>query len=209
MRKRALIIASLSILAFAGFSTAASATTIKYLTGGTVPSSNPITGQLKAGTSAVLSSSAGNITCTTSTFGGSLGTNPAVGPVTGSLTSLTFSNCTDTIPFVTVSTVTTNVGAGASAKTATAAYVGSASTFAVAGVVATITFTSGSWCTYAPTTDPATATHDSTTSPWNNEYRFNAVPLTRTGGTTICSSTATWSSTYVAASVSVGITIQP
>jgi hypothetical protein len=209
MRKRALIIASLSILAFAGFSTAASATTIKTTTNVTVAAGATISGSLKAGTSAVLSSSAGNITCTSSSFGGTIGTNPNTPSVTGSLTSLTFSNCTDTIPFVTVSSVTTNVGTGANAKTATATYVGVSSTFSVAGVSATINFTSGSSCTYAPTNDPATATHDSTTSPWNNEYRFNAVPLTRTGGTTVCSSTATWSSTYVATSGGVGITIQP
>ncbi|HEV3001524.1 MAG TPA: hypothetical protein VGW75_12355 [Solirubrobacteraceae bacterium] len=76
-------------------------------------------------------------------------------------------------------------------------------------MTATINFTNGTSCTYAPTTDPATATHDSTTNPWNNEYRFNAVPFTRTGGTTICSSTATWTATYVMTSGGVGVTIQP
>ncbi|HEV3001523.1 MAG TPA: hypothetical protein VGW75_12350 [Solirubrobacteraceae bacterium] len=209
MRKRALIVVSLSVLAFAGFTTAASATTIRYVTGGIVPSGDPITGTLKPGTSAVLSSSAGTITCTTSTFGGSIGTNPDTPSVTGSLTSLTFSNCTDTIPFVTVSTVTTNVSSS-TPKTATATYVGVASTFAVAGVTATINFTNGTSCTYGVTNNnPATATHDSTTNPWNNEYRFNAVPLTRTSGTTVCSSSATWTATYVATSNGVGITIQP
>lgn len=209
MRKRALIIASLSILVFAGFTTAASATTIKTTAGATVSANATISGSLKVGTSAVLSSGAGNITCTSSSFSGTIGANPNTPSVTGSLTALTFTNCTDTIPFVTVSSVTTNVGTGANAKVATATYVGAASTFSVSGVTATITFTSGSSCTYAPTSNPATAQHDSTTSPWNNEFRFNAVPLTRTAGTTVCSSTATWSSTYVAVSGGVGITIQP
>lgn len=207
MRKHALIIASLSILAFAGFSTAASATTIKTTAGATVASGSSISGSLKAGTSAVLSSGAGNITCTTSTFGGTIGTNPNTPSVTGSLTSLTFTNCTDTIPFVTVSSVTTNVSAG-SPKTATATYNGSSSTFAVSGVAATITFTSGGTCIYQPTNDPATAVHNSNTN--NNEYAFSAVPLTKTGGTSgACSSTATWTATYVAVSGGVGIRIQP
>ncbi len=207
MRMRAFITAGLSILAFAGLTTAASATTIKFVTGGTVAVGSGISGSLKAGTSAVLSSSAGNVTCTTSTFNGTLKTNGGA-TADGELDALTFSNCTDTIPFVTVSTVTTNVSAS-SKKPAISTYVGTASTFAVSGVEATITFTSGGTCIYKPTTDPATATHNSLTSPWNNEYAFTNVALTKTGGTSsVCSSTANWNASYVAVSGGVGITIQ-
>jgi len=224
MPNRALLTASLALMASAGVTTAASATTIKLVTGATVSSGAGISGSLKAGTTAKLSGgSAGDITCTTSTFGGSLGTNPNTPSVTGSLTSLTFSGCTDTIPFVTVSTVTTNVSTS-NPKPATATYVTATSTVAesgvvatstvaVSGVVATVTFTDGKTCIYAPTTDPATAQHNSHTSPWNNEYAFAAVPLTKTGGTSFAcpSSNVTWSATYVAIEVSanVGITLQP
>jgi hypothetical protein len=212
MRKRALIVASLAAVALGGVTTAASATTIKTTTNVTVSTGASISGSLKTGTNAVLSGgSAGNITCTSSSFGGTIGTNPNTPSVSGSLTSLTFTGCTDTIPFVTVSTVTTNVGTGANAKTATASYVGAASTFAISGVVATVTFTDGRTCIYQPTTDPATAQHNSLTSPWNNEYAFAAIPLTKSGGTSFAcpSSNVTWSSTYVATSGGVGITIQP
>lgn len=211
MRNRALLIASLALVAFAGLTTAASATTIKTTANVTVTAGAGINGSLKVGTSATLSGgSAGNIVCTSSSFGGTISTNPNTPSVSGSLTSLTFTNCTDTIPFVTVSTVTTNVSVG-SPKTATATYVGVASTFAVSGIVATVTFTDGRTCIYAPTTDPATAQHNSTTSPWNAEYAFAAVPLTKTGGTSFAcpSSNVTWSATYVATSGGVGITIQP
>ncbi len=209
MPNRALLTASLALMAFAGATTAASATTMKYVTGGTVPLPASIAASLKTGTSFVISGgSAGNITCPTSSFTGTLTTN---GPwVSGSLSSWSFSGCTDTIPFVTVSSLTTNVSTG-TAKTLTATYVGAASTLAISGLVITVTFTDGKTCIYAPTTDPATAQHNSLTSPWNNEYAFATIPLTKTGGTSFAcpSSNATLSATYVITSGGVGITIQP
>lgn len=211
MRYRALLTASLALIVFVVAATAASATTMKLVTGATLASNSSISGGLKAGTSFVLSGgSAGNITCTGSTFGGWFGTNPNTPSVTGGLSSWTFSGCTDTIPFVTVSSTTTNVGTGANAKTLTATYVGAASTLAVHGLVWTVTFTDGRTCVYAPTTDPARAQHNSLTSPWNNEYAFAAVSFTKTGGTSFaCPLYPSWSATFVITSGGVGVTIQP
>ncbi|HEX8085442.1 MAG TPA: hypothetical protein VF529_14205 [Solirubrobacteraceae bacterium] len=209
MRKRALIIASLALVAFAGVATAASATTIKFTTGATVTAGSTISGSLKAGTTAHLEGgSAGDIDCSSSSFGGTLDNN-GLPSVTGTLTSLTFTSCTDTIPFVTVSSVTTNVSS-TNTKTATATYAGANSTFAIAGVVVTVTFSSGSTCIYQPTGGTATATHNSGTTPWNNEYFFDRVPVTKTGGTFgFCpSSNVTWTATYLATSGGTGITIQ-
>ncbi|HEX2086296.1 MAG TPA: hypothetical protein VHF89_11485 [Solirubrobacteraceae bacterium] len=203
----------MTLVAFAGVATAASATTIEYTSGGTVASGSAISGSLKSGTVAHLEGgSAGDIDCSASAFGGTLGTNPFTPSVTGSLTSLTFSSCTDTIPFVTVSSVTTNVGTGVNAKTATATWVapGTNSTFAIAGVEVTVTFSSGSTCIYQPTGATATAKHNSNTTPKNNEYHFDDVPVTKIGGTFgFCPTNGvTWDALYVATSGGTGITIQ-
>jgi len=194
-------------MALAGMTTTASAATMRFLTGAAVASGSTISGSTKASTNSAFSAGAGgSITCASSTLSGTLGTNPATPSVSGSLTSLTFNGCTDTIPFVTLSTVATNVGAGANAKPMTMTYLGAASTLAISGLAWTVTFTDGRTCIYAPTTDPATAQHNSHSSPWNAEYTFN-VPLTRTGGTSFAcpSVNVVWSATYV---LSVG-TIQP
>lgn len=200
--RRALLLAA---VAFAGLAPSASATTMKTLAGATVASGSSVSGSLKPGTSWRLDGGAsGSITCTTSTLGGTLGTNPATPSVSASLTSLTVTGCTDTFPFVTVSS------AMMSASGASFTYAGSASTLALNGLSITITFTSGGTCVYGPTSPPATAQHDSTTSPWNNEYAF-AVPMTRTGGTggAACPSLGvTWYATYVLGSAGAGITIQ-
>ena len=209
MRMRALIAAATSIAAMAGAADAASATTMRYTSGGALPPNSPFNMTLKAGTSFVFSSSAGNITCTSSAWSGWFGTNPDTPSVRGTVTAVTVGNCTDTIPFVTVSWFTTNVGAGVNAKPVAATYMATGSTFTVSGLTFTATFSNGTSCTYAAATEPATATHDSTTTPWNNEYAFNAVLFTKTGGTAVCSPTATWSATYVMTSNGVGVTIQP
>jgi len=203
MRNRALLIASLVLMSFAGVTTAASATTIKTTAGATVSTGAGISGSLKAGTTSTLSGgSAGNITCSSSGFGASLGMNPATPSVTGRFTSWMSSGCTDTIPLVTVSSSLM----GANSFTAT--YLGASSTLAVYGLVWTVAFTDGRTCMYSPTTEPATAQHNSTTS--NNEYSFAAVWMTKTGGTSLaCPVYVTWSATYVMTSGGAGITIQP
>jgi len=208
MRNRALLIASVALMAYAGLAPGASATTIKTTAGVTVSSGAAISGSLKVGTSFVISGgSAGSITCTSSNYKGSINTNPSTLSVTGSSGPWPVGGCSETIPFVTLSTMTAN----ATAKTLTATYLGAASTLAISGFGWTVTFTDGKTCVYAPTTDPATAQHNSLTSPWNAEYAFAAIPLTKTGGTSFAcpSANVTWSATYFATSGGVGITIQP
>jgi hypothetical protein len=213
MLRRALIL-SLATAALGSSATAASATTIKTLAGATVAPGSSVTGGLKAGTTWHLEGgSAGDVDCGTFTIGGMLATNPFTPSVTGSASSLTFANCSDTIPFVTVSTITTNVGTGANAKSMMFTYVppGTSSSLMVAGLGFTITFSSGSTCVYEPTGGAATGTHNSNTTPWNNEYAFNNVPYTKTGGTFFAcpSSNVTVSWTWVLTSGGAGITIQP
>ncbi len=207
MSKRALILACLAAAALAP---PASATTMKTLSGATLASNTGISGSLKAGTTWHIEGGvAGDIDCSTATWGGTLGTNPNTPSVTGSLTSMTLANCTDTIPFVTASCVTTNVGTGANAKTMTLTYVGVASTLAISGPRFTVCFTNGATCVYETTGGTATAQHDSTRS--NNEYSFNVL-LTETGGTFFgCPSNPTWTATLrlVRTSDQAGITIQP
>ena len=200
--RRALLLAA---VAFAGLAPAASATTMKTLAGATVASGSSVSGSLKPGTSWRLDGGAsGSVTCGGSSLGGTLGTNPATPSVSASLTSLTMMSCTDTFPFVTVSSV------AMSASGASFTHAGSASTLAANGLSITVTFSTAATCIYAPTSPPATAQHDSTTSPWNNEYAF-AVPMTKTGGTggAACPSLGvTWYATYVLTSGGAGITIQ-
>ncbi|HEX2086294.1 MAG TPA: hypothetical protein VHF89_11475 [Solirubrobacteraceae bacterium] len=107
--------------------------------------------------------------------------------------------------------MTTNAGSGATAITTSWTYGGTTSTWTWTPVEFTVTFSSGSTCVYRPTGGAATATHDSTTSPWNNEYRFDQVPLTRVGGTfAFCPSlNVTWTATYRLGSGGNGITVQP
>jgi hypothetical protein len=209
MLKRALIL-SLATAAFASPAAPAPATTMKTLAGSTVASGSWSSGTLKSGTSSHFEGgAAGDVDCVSSTLGGTLGTNPFTPSVALGLTSLTFGGCTDTIPFVTVSGVTTNAGTGANVKTATATYVtpGTSSTFAIVGLAFTFTFSSGQTCIYEPLGGTATATHNSNTG--NNEYAFN-VTLTKTGGTfAFCPNPLTWTATYVLSSGGGGITIQP
>jgi hypothetical protein len=209
MLARALLLTAVAVAALAP---PASATTLKTVAGTTVPSGGSFSGSLKSGTAWHLEGgAAGDIDCSTSTVGGTIGTNPSTPSVAGSLTSLTFANCTDTIPFVTVSCVYSNVGAGANAKTLTWTYVPTGSTWTWSGVEITVCFSNGSTCVYQPTGATATATHNSNTSPWNNEYAFNQGWLTKVGGTfALCpSSNVTWTATYLLTSGGSAITIQP
>ena len=173
-------------------------------------SNSSFAGGLKAGTTWHLEGgSAGDVDCGSSTLNGTIGTNPSTPSVTGSLwPPPAFANCTDTMPFVTV----TGVSTPPAAKTLSFTYVAppGKSSFAIAGVVVTITLSDGSTCTYAPTLGSATATHNSGTSPWNNEYAFDNVPMTKTGGASaFCPSlNVTLSATYVLTSGGAGITIQ-
>ncbi|HEV2999453.1 MAG TPA: hypothetical protein VGW75_01845 [Solirubrobacteraceae bacterium] len=200
MRSRGILVALLAVAAFGGMAPGAPATTMKTLSGTTVATGSSLSGSLKSGTSWRLDGGpAGSVTCTTSTLGGSLGTNPMSPAVSASLTSMTVSTCTDTLPFVAVSSVTM------SALGASFTFAGTASTFAIHGLRITFTLTTGATCTYAPTVEPATGEHDSHTSPWNGEYAF-AEPMTRTGGTAGAGCPTlgvTWSATYV-----LGMTIQ-
>ncbi|HEX8085439.1 MAG TPA: hypothetical protein VF529_14190 [Solirubrobacteraceae bacterium] len=210
MRARALILA-LATAALASWATPASATTIKTLAGATLASNSSFTGTLKAGTVwHIEGGSGGDFDCASSALGGQLGINPAIPSVTASLTALTVGSCTDTIPFLTLSSVTTNVGTGSAAKPAAFTYLGSGSSLTLLGRIEfTLTFASGSTCVYEVTASGATATHDSNTSPWNNEYVFTDVPMTKTGGTYGFCPTVSWSAIYVLTSGGAGITIQP
>ncbi len=211
MRRRWLTIPLLSAALIAAPAPAA-ATTLRTLGGSALAPGSPLSATLKSGTHFhIEGGSAGDLDCTRSTFDGAVETNPSPLlplPATARVTSFTLSGCTDTIPFWTVSSVTTNASPS-DPRPARASYLGSASTLAIDGLEVTFTFSNGSWCTYAPTGGTMTAQHNSLTSPWNAEYAFSAVPVTKTGGTAlICPANPTWTMTYVAASAGAGMTIQ-
>jgi hypothetical protein len=215
MRAGPLTIPLVSVALLAAAASPATATTIKYAdNSGTVPTGAPISGALKPSTVWHFEGgSGGDIDCSASDLAGSLETNPFIPSVPGKLTRLTLGSCSDTTPFVTVSGITSNAGTGTNAKPLSFMHglLGTRSTFAMSGIELTIMFASGSTCIYQPTGGTATATHNSTTTPWNNEYAFTNVPLTKTGGTyAFCpSSNLTFTATYVLTSSGKGITIQP
>lgn len=212
MPHRALIRTAVALAALATTAAPASATTLKTVAGATLASNTAIAGVVKSGTNVHLEGgSAGDIDCSSASLGGTIGTNPNTPSVTGAITSLTFTGCTDSIPFVTISCLLTDVGTGPNAKTLTFTYTGGTSTMAVATVELTACFSNGSTCVYE-TLGPFTATHNSLSTPLNNEYSFAATPLSKTGGTFFgCPANPTYTATFrlVRASDGAAITIQP
>jgi hypothetical protein len=105
MRKLALLCA-LAAIGVLGAGAASSSAAV-YIHGGTstgnvLASGTAINGSLASGTRAVLTTSLGTITCSVSPFAGTVGASGG-SSLTGSLSNLSFSTCTDTIPFIDVS----------------------------------------------------------------------------------------------------------
>jgi hypothetical protein len=174
-----------------GASTASAAT---YVHGGTtsgnvLAAGTTIGGGIKAGTSAVLTTSIGTITCTGGSAGGTVGASGGT-TVSGNLTSLTVNTCTDTIPFITVSDCTKS----SSNPVITVDNKGNISIAAGNTIVCRY---SGGTCTFtSPTTSAKYASSTATLS-------LSNIPVTSsTGG--LCPSSGSFSGTFGPVTVTSG-----
>jgi hypothetical protein len=205
MRKRVLILSSLAAIALTGAAApAARGTTLRLVTGPAVASGASVAAGLKAGTAFVLRDPVlGSVACASSQFTGNVGTNPAPA-VRLSLSPASPAGCTDTVPFAAVVSVTMTFGPSPNATATFDRLLGS--TVTVDGLQITIVLSTGASCTYRPALGNATATHDSFTSPWNDEYAFSVVMSG--GGPAPCPANPMWSATYRVSSGGAGVTIQ-
>ncbi|HEX8085441.1 MAG TPA: hypothetical protein VF529_14200 [Solirubrobacteraceae bacterium] len=205
MRKRILLLGSIAAIALTGAAApAARATTLRLVSGPAVASGASVAAALKAGTAFVLRDPVlGSVTCSSSQFSGSVGTNPAPA-VRLSLSPPSLAGCVDSVPLVAVVSVTTTFGPSPNATATFDRLLGS--TLAVDRLQITIVFSTGASCSYRPALGSAAATHDSFTSPWNDEYAFSV--LMSGGGPAGCPSNPIWSATYRLSSGGTGITIQ-
>jgi hypothetical protein len=102
--KKLALLAALCALSAVAFVSSASAVIIEDTTGATLPAGTAIRGTLEAGQHVTLTSTLGNFTCAASSFTMTVGASGgATVTATMAANAFTFSNCTDTMPFVTFS----------------------------------------------------------------------------------------------------------
>jgi hypothetical protein len=172
---------------------ATSASAATYVHGGTttgnvLAAGTSISGGLKAGTSAVLTTNIGTVTCTSGTAGGTVGASGGT-TVSGNLTTLQVSNCTDTIPFITVSDCTNS--------TNPVITIDSRGNVSIAAGNTIVCRYSGGTCTFTSST--TSAKYDSTTS----SLSLSRIPVSSsTGG--LCPSSGTFTGTFGPVKVSSG-----
>jgi hypothetical protein len=137
---------------------------------------------------AILQTSLGQIQCD-QTFSINLGTNPGphpAGVVTGSLTSLTFTNCTDTIPLFNVTGVTANGLPWSGTVDAHPA----TPLITLNNPSVTISLAGGLTCVYGAASMVADADNA------NSEIEFINEPMSRTSGSLLCPANGTYTATY-------------
>lgn len=156
--------------------------------GNVLVSGTTITGGLKDGTSAVLTTSIGTVTCTSGSAGGTVGASGGAS-VAGTLTSLSVGGCTDTIPFITVTDCTN--------ATKPLITIDSRGNVSIAGGNTIVCRYSGGTCTITSST--TSAKYDSSTS---SLTLSRILVSSSTGG--LCSSSGTFSGQFGPVTVSSG-----
>lgn len=187
------IMAALCALAVVGAASASAATYVHKTTstGNVAPSGSAVAGT-QTGT-ALLTSSSGNISCTSGSFSGTVGASGGA-TVTGSLSALSFSTCTDSIPLITVTgcsainTGSTGIVASSSSSTG--------GSLNLTSVQVQCNFSGGGNCVFSASTANGTYTNSTGNLVYSN------VATTSNGFG--CPSTGTFSATYNPVNVTVG-----
>jgi hypothetical protein len=207
MRKTVHIAAAALITAAAGLmlATPASAATTDVLTvgstGGTNVNVNDVAASgLKSGSNAVFATGSSNVSCATSSFSGTVLTNPAAGgTATESLTAQTFTSCTPHITGVTkVNSITVNNLPYNAAVQGTTIKLTPGSAGAIQATVSLQSILGAVTCVYTANNANNADEIDGTTSNTDNSINFSSAGFKKTSGSGLCPSTAALTATYAA-----------
>jgi hypothetical protein len=200
LRKMAMLAA---VAACALATGAASASAATYVHGGTttgnlLPSGTGIGSGLRSGTNAVLTTSIGTVTCRAANFAGATTSASGGATVTGRLSTssagLAFSTCSDTIPFIDVTSCGQTSGASAGiVATASGSAGGSIN---LTNVSVTCNLNTGGTCLFTASTANGTYANS------DNSATYTSVPVTGSG--TFCPSSGTFSAAFAPVTVTSG-----
>jgi hypothetical protein len=144
-----------------------------------------IKAQLVAGTKSTMSSGFVNISCTESTISGKTTSDGGAGVVTGSISSVTWKNCTSGLGACTASALNTPWSAEVSGS-------GGNGTMSISGAGGKFTC-GGTTCEYSASKASVSVSGGNPAT-----IKASSISFTKTGGGFLCSSTASWSGTYEA-----------
>jgi hypothetical protein len=187
-------IAAVAVMAFGAAS--ASATTTLRLDPGNTPFSGATTISNTTARPAVLTTNIGVVTCNQTFFSADVNSHSSATTITGKLTSLTFTSCTDTIAPVNITSCTLHAGS----PLPTVHVLGTSSaggTVSVNGVVERCSVqASTNACYYAQNgAAPGTAVNSTSSITYTNIPAVSSAPTTDALASGLCGATATFSTT--------------
>lgn len=153
--------------------------------GNTYTKGTAIKAQLVPGTKSTMSSGFVNISCSESTISGKTTSDGGAGAVTGSISSVTWKNCTSGLGACTASALNTPWSAEVTGS-------GGNGTMSIGGAGGKFTC-GGTTCEYAASKASVSVSGGSPAT-----IKASSISFTKIGGGFLCSSTASWSGTYEA-----------
>lgn len=182
------LLAAMAMMAIVGAGTASatklcSVNTSPCPAGNTYGKGTAIKAQLPAGGTSVMSSGFVTITCTSSTMSGKTTSEGGAGAVTGEISSVTWKNCTSNLGSCTASALNTpwKVEVSGSGGSGTMSVNNPGGKFTCGGV--TCEYSASKASVSANGGNPAT-------------IKASGVSFSKIGGSFLCSSSASWTSTY-------------
>lgn len=182
------LLAALAAMAFMGAGTASatklcSVNTSPCPAGNTYGKGTAIKAQLTPGTNSVMSSGFVTISCSSSTMSGKTTSEGGAGAVTGEISSVTWKNCTSNLGSCTATALNTpwKVEVSGSGGSGTMSVSNPGGKFTCGGVT----------CEYAASKASVSANGGSPAT-----IKASGVSFSKIGGSFLCSSTASWTSTY-------------
>jgi hypothetical protein len=164
IRKLALVVATAAAALLSVGLGSASATTLRTDPGGQPFATGNVTVTNTSSGTATLTTSLGNLDCTNTKFVADINNNHAE-TLTGSLTQLTFTSCTDTIPFLTISSCHQHGPNPDVRVTSTGANTGSVN---LSDVGVRCIFTTGGACYFTAATANGVANNSASTISYTN-----------------------------------------
>jgi len=184
------LLALMAAMAFVGAGTASatklcSVNTSPCPAGNTYGKGTAIKAQLVPGGTSTMSSGFVNITCTESTITGKTTSEGGAGAVTGSISSVTWKNCTSGLGACTASALNTPWPAEVSGS-------GGSGTMTISGAGGKFTC-GGTTCEYSTSKSSVSVSGGNPAT-----IKASSISFSKIGGGFLCSSTASWSGTYEA-----------
>lgn len=184
------LLAALAAMAFVGAGTASatklcSVNTSPCPAGNTYAKGTAIKAQLVPGGTSTMSSGFVNITCTESTISGKTTSDGGAGAVTGSISSVTWKNCTSGLGACTASALNTPWSAEVTGS-------GGNGTMTISGAGGKFTC-GGTTCEYSSSKASVSVSGGNPAT-----IKASNISFSKIGGGFLCSSTASWSGTYEA-----------